>query len=323
MRKIQLQQQQGPLVYANMLKEISNELGVLIEFITPERFVSDYHELEGYEYEKGDLLNYDIVLDKLMSKNITHVIYSVIGFSFLRMFFPNSTFFSHSFPDESLEGSSMMTPFMQMVSKAIVQTEYLKDKICNFGTSDVHVIPIGFDEHLSQKHYDESQIVNNRVLWIGRDESFRQPEVVIDFAQKNPDVDVHMVFGGERYQESIKRFDIPSNLTLHFALSRPEIFQLMNTCKVYWCSSTYDTFGIPIAEALSMGKFVIKPEHPCYNHFNSQHIYAGNKENWGDLVNMALHFEHNVSNENRRYAYDHFSRTKMKKGYLEFFDKWL
>lgn len=99
-----------------------------------------------------------------------------------------------------------------------------------------------------------------------------------------------MVFGGLRYQESMKRFRIPDNLHLHFALSREEIFSLMNTAKVYWSCSRFDTFAMPLTEALAMGKFVVKPEHPCYRHIGSRHVFAGNEENWLDLVNMALQY---------------------------------
>jgi len=178
MRKIQFTEAHGPRIFADRLKQICREFGVEIVYISPERHVSGYDHLPGYEHEKGDLVNYDIVLDKLYAEKIDHVIYTVSGFTYLKMFIENSVLFPHSFPDPALTGYEMMKPFYQMVDKAIVQTEFLKRELhSKFAVNDVTVIPIGFDEHLADKHFDPLQIVDNRVLWIGRDEANRQPEL--------------------------------------------------------------------------------------------------------------------------------------------------
>jgi len=132
-----------------------------------------------------------------------------------------------------------------------------------------------------------------------------------------------MVFGGERYRESVKKYTIPDNVTLKFALSQDEIFALMNTAKVYWNSSKFDTFSMPLVEALAMGKLIIKPQHPCYDHINSKHAFAGNEKNWFELVNMALASPHKFSFENKMLAFETFSASVMKQGYMDFFDKWL
>ncbi|MBT2215725.1 glycosyltransferase [Virgibacillus dakarensis] len=324
MRKIQFTEAQGPRVFADRLKQIGKELGIDIVFISPERHVSGYDHLPGYEHEKGDLVNYDIVLDKIYSENIDHVIYTVSGFTYLKMFIKNSVLFPHSFPDPALNGYEMMKPFYYIVDKAIVQTEYLKTQLHTvFGVDDVTVIPIGFNEDLADKHFDPMQIVPNRVLWIGRDEANRRPELVLEYARQNPDKEVFMVFGGERYRESMKRYSIPDNVKLRFALTQDEIFLLMNSAKVYWSCSIFDTFAMPLTEALAMGKIIVKPEHPCYDHISSKHAFSGNEKNWFELVNMALASANKVSRENRQYAFNHFSSTVMKQGYRDFFDKWL
>jgi hypothetical protein len=324
MRKIQFAESQGPRIFAERLKKISSELGVEIVFISPERHVSDYDWIPGYEHEKGDLVNYDIVLDKIYSEKIDHVIYTVSGFTYLKMFIKNSVLFPHSFPDPALTGYEMMKPFYQIVDKAIVQTEFLKRELTNnFGVSDVTVIPIGFNERLVQKYFDPSQIVNNRILWIGRDEENRRPDLVLEYARQNPDKEVFMVFGGKRYRESMKRYKVPDNVNLQFALTQEEVFSLMNTAKVYWNCSRFDTFSMPLTEALAMGKIIIKPEHPCYEHINSQHTFAGNEKNWFELVNMAIATSSKFSLENRKYALDRFTSKVMKQGYGHFFDKWL
>lgn len=323
MRKIQFTESQGPRVYADRLKQICKEFGVEIVFISPERQVSGYDWIPGYEHEKGDLVNYDIVLDKIDSENIEHVIYTVSGFTYLKMFIKNSVLFPHSFPDPALTGYEMMKPFYQIVDKAIVQTEFLKRELgTKFGVRDVTVIPIGFNEKLAEKYFDPSQIVDNRVLWIGRDEENRRPDLVLEYAKQNPDKEVFMVFGGERYKDSIQRYNIPNNVKLQFALTQNEIFLLMNSAKVYWSSSKFDTFAMPLTEALSMGKIVVKPEHPCYDHISSTHTFSGNEKNWFELVNMAAASSNKVSLENRHYAFESFSSEVMKQGYMEFFDKW-
>ncbi|WP_040206763.1 glycosyltransferase [Neobacillus jeddahensis] len=324
MRKIQFAEAHGPRIYADRLKNLCSEFGVDIVFISPERHVSGYDHLPGFEHEKGDLVNYDIILDKINSERIDHVIYTVSGFTYLKMFIKNSVLFPHSFPDPALTGYEMMKPFYQMVDKAIVQTPFLKRELhTKFGVDDVTVIPIGFDERLAEKYFDPSQIVDNRVLWIGRDEENRQPELVIDYARQNPDKEVYMVFGGERYRESVKKYNIPGNVKIKFALSQAEIFSLMNTAKVYWNSSKFDTFAMPLTEALAMGKIIIKPAHPCYDHINSRYAFSGNQENWFELVNMALATPNKFSIENRMAAFERFSSTVMKQGYKDFFDKWL
>lgn len=324
MRKIQFTEAQGPRVFADRLQQISRELGVEIVFISPERHVSGYDWLPGYEHEKGDLVNYDIVLDQIHKENIDHVIYTVSGFTYLKMFLPNSVLFPHSFPDPALTGYEMMKPFYQMVDKAIVQTQFLKRELNrNFGVTDVNVIPIGFNEGLAEKHFDPSLVVENRVLWIGRDEENRRPDLVLEYARQNPDKEVFMVFGGKRYEESMKKYDIPSNIKLRFALTQDEIFALMNSAKVYWSCSKFDTFAMPLTEALAMGKIVVKPEHPCYDHISSRHSFAGNERNWFELVNMAVASPLRYSADNRDYAFESFSSHVMKQGYRDFYADWL
>ncbi|WP_077213568.1 glycosyltransferase [Bacillus dakarensis] len=324
MRKIQFTEAQGPRIFADRLKEIGRELGVEIVYISPERHVSGYDWLEGYEHEKGDLVNYDIVLDQIHSEKIDHVIYTVSGFTFLKMFIKNCVLFPHSFPDPALTGYEMMKPFYSIVDKAIVQTEFLKREMGrNFGVHDVTVIPIGFNESLAERYFDPMQVVENRILWIGRDEENRRPDLVLEYARQNPDKEVFMVFGGERYKESMKKYDVPSNVKLKFALKQDEVFSLMNSAKVYWSCSKFDTFAMPLTEALAMGKLVVKPEHPCYDHLSSTHSFSGNEMNWFELVNMAAGAKAKVSLENRQYAFEKFSSAVMKDGYKKFFDQWL
>lgn len=324
MRKIQFTEAQGPRIFAERLKAIGEELGIEIIFISPERHVSGYDWLPGYEHEKGDLVNYDIVLDQIYSQKIDHVIYTVSGFTYLKMFLKNSVLFPHSFPDPALTGYEMMKPFYQIVDKAIVQTDFLKKEMArHYGVHDVTVIPIGFNETLANKYYDPSQVVDNRILWIGRDEENRRPDLVIEYAHKNPDKEVFMVFGGERYRESMKKYQIPSNVKLQFALSQDEIFTLMNSAKVYWSCSKFDTFAMPLTEALAMGKIIVKPEHPCYDHISAEYSFSGNEKNWFELVNMAASVPIKASMENRNYAFDAFSNTVMREGYRTFFNEWI
>ncbi|KAB2338051.1 glycosyltransferase [Cytobacillus depressus] len=324
MRKIQFTEAQGPRIFADRLKAIGKELGVEIVFISPERHVSGYDWLPGYEHEKGDLVNYDIVLDQIYSQKIDHVIYTVSGFAYLKMFLKNSVLFPHSFPDPALTGYEMMKPFYTIVDKAIVQTEFLKKEMArHFGVEDVTVIPIGFNETLAKTYYDPSQVVDNRILWIGRDEENRRPDLVLEYARRNPDKEVFMVFGGERYRESMKKYDVPNNVKLQFALSQEEVFTLMNSAKVYWSCSKFDTFAMPLTEALAMGKIVVKPEHPCYDHISARHSFSGNEKNWFELVNMAASVPIKTSSENRDYAFESFSTSVMKEGYRKFFAKWL
>lgn len=114
MRKIQFAEAQGPRIFAERLKQIGLELGVDIVFVSPERHVSSHDWLPGYEHEKSDLVNYDIVLDQLHEQQIEHVIYTVSGFTYLNMFFKNSVLFPHSFPDPALTGYEMMKPFIRL-----------------------------------------------------------------------------------------------------------------------------------------------------------------------------------------------------------------
>lgn len=324
MRKIQFAESQGPRVFADRLKQIGEELGVEIVFISPERHVNGHDWIPGYEHEKGDLVNYDIVLDQIHSQNIDHVIYTVSGFTYLKMFIKKSVLFPHSFPDPALTGYEMMKPFYQMVDKAVVQTEFLKRELDrNFGVEDVTVIPIGFNEELAERHFDPTQIVDNRILWIGRDEENRRPDLVLEYARQNPNKEVFMVFGGVRYKESMKKYNIPHNVTLKFALTQDEIFALMNSSKVYWSCSKFDTFAMPLTEALAMGKIIIKPEHPCYDHISSKHAFSGNEKNWFELVNMAAASPQKFSLDNRQYGFEKFSSRVMKEGYAQFFDTWL
>jgi len=33
----------------------------------------------------------------------------------------------------------------------------------------------------------------------------------------------------------------------------------------------FDTFAMPLAEAMAMGKLIVKPDHPCYGHISGRH----------------------------------------------------
>jgi hypothetical protein len=323
MRKVQFYEAQGPRRYFERLQAIGKELGIEIIGIVPQRHVSEQGMIPGYEYEKGDLVNYDIVLDQIEKHGIEHVIYTVAGFSFLKLFLPKTVLFPHSFPDPALPGSSMMLPFYQMVDQAIVQTEFLKERMKDFGVTKVDVIPIGFEESLALRHYDPTRVIPNRVLWIGRDEANRRPELVLEYARLHPHVEVVMVFGGLRYQQSIRRFSIPDNVRLYFGLGRDEIFALMNSAKVYWNCSFFDTFAMPLTEALAMGKWIVQPEHPCYSHTKWKHVYCGNDHNYFDLVNMCLSAPLPTSEANREYAFSKFGSRQMREGYERFFQSWL
>ncbi|AGA57612.1 glycosyltransferase [Thermobacillus composti KWC4] len=324
MRKIQFTEAQGPRIYAERLKAIAADEGIEIVFVQPERLVSGYDQAPGFEYEKGDLVNYDIVLDQLYRENIDHVICTVSGFTFLKLFIDKCVLFPHSYPHPALTGADMMRPFYSIVDKAIVHTEYLKRRFAeDFGVTDVDVIPIGFEEELARRHYDPSAVVKNRVLWIGRDEPNRRPEIPIAYAKAHPDAEVVMVFGGLRYKESMKKYDIPPNVKLMFALGRDDIFRLMNSAKVYWSTSVFDTFAMPLAEAMAMGKLIVKPDHPCYGHISGRHAFAGNPDNWFELVNMALAAPAAVSEDNRERAFERFSERVMREGYRKFFAEWI
>lgn len=102
-----------------------------------------------------------------------------------------------------------------------MQTPYLKKRLReDFGVNDVDVIPIGFEEHLDEICFDPTAIVPNRVLWIGRDEPNRRPDLPIEYARQNPGKEVAMVLGGERYRDSMRKYDLPLNVKLKFALTR-------------------------------------------------------------------------------------------------------
>jgi glycosyltransferase involved in cell wall biosynthesis len=176
---------------------------------------------------------------------------------------------------------------------------------------------------LARRHFDPEQVVHNRVLWIGRDEENRRPDLVLEYARQNRDKEVFMVFGGIRYKESMKKHDIPDNVKLQFKLTQDEVFALMNSAKVFWNCSKFDTFAMPLTEAMAMGKMVVKPEHPCYGHISSRHSFSGNEQNWFELVNMAAAAPLKISHENREYAYEKFSSSVMKRGYKGFFENWL
>jgi len=89
------------------LPQRRRELGVEIVFISPKRHVSGYDQAPGFEYEKGDIVDYDIVLDKLAKERINHVIFTVSGFTFLRMFFEKCVLFPHSYPNPFIDLSKL------------------------------------------------------------------------------------------------------------------------------------------------------------------------------------------------------------------------
>lgn len=322
MRKVQFGEAQGPRVFADRLKYLAADFGVEVVNVSPERHVAADRVLPGYEHERGDLVNYDLVLEQLKSHGVDRVLYTVAGFSFLRLFYPHCVLFPHSFPDEALPDSHLMLPFYQAVDKALVQTDYLKGRLATMGVDDVSVMPIGFDEALAHRHFNPGGVVANRVLWIGRDDANRRPHLVLDYARQHPAVDVQMVFGGLRYKESMQRYDIPSNVTLHFGLSQDQVFALLNTAKVYWSCSQFDTYAMPLTEAMAMGKWVVKPDHPCYRHIAGPETFAGNASNWSSLLDLALAAPKPVSEGNREIAFERFSLTRMKSALNEFLERW-
>ncbi|MCL6454357.1 MAG: glycosyltransferase [Alicyclobacillus sp.] len=322
MRKVQFGEAQGPRVFAERLRRLADELGYEVVFVAPERRVAADAVLPGYEHERGDLVNYDLVVDQIRAHDVDHVLFTVAGFAHLNLFFPHCALFPHSFPDPALPDSHLMLPFYRAVDKALVQTAYLRERAEEMGIQDVSVMPIGFDERLAKAAYRPDAVVPNRVLWIGRDDRNRRPEIPISFARRHPQVDVHLVFGGLRYRETMQRFALPENVTLHFALSQAEVFALMNTAKVYWSSSCFDTYAMPLTEAMAMGKWVVRPMHPCYGHIAGPHVLAGDETNWNTLLELALAAPQAVSEDNREVAFSRFGTAQMKAALEEFLERW-
>ena len=116
----------------------------------------------------------------------------------------------------------------------------------------------------SFSHFEEVSNDGYSFVSIGRLVKGKKFDLVIDaFVKKFKDVDngeLIIIGGGEEYsnlQKQIESLDMNHKIKLTGFLNRDKTAQILKGCNSYVTASSFETFGVPVVEAMSCGKPVI------------------------------------------------------------------
>ena len=151
----------------------------------------------------------------------------------------------------------------------VVQTQKQKRMLEeNLGLSSIH-IPMPCQE-LSIPPALRNAAPSNRVVWVGRIWIEKRPEMFLDLAEACPSLHFDLVgpgFNAEDYGHSFSddvfsRARRISNVTVHGALTREQVFCLYDEAACLCCTSEYEGFPNTFLEAWSRGVPVVSTFDP-------------------------------------------------------------
>ena len=116
-----------------------------------------------------------------------------------------------------------------------------------------------FEEANGESFRKKYSIYEDFYLFVGRSTKYKRPELFISIAERMPKRKFVMVGRGlskEALRKYIKK-EIPSNLVCIEEPLREDVVNAFNACRVFILSSSNETFGIVLLEAMAQGKSVV------------------------------------------------------------------
>lgn len=113
-------------------------------------------------------------------------------------------------------------------------------------------------------------------------------------------IKLHIVGGGQEYknlQEIILKNNAKSTILLHGVMERKELADFFHKCDVLVMPSDYETFGIPVAEAMACGLPVIVTRNSGVSHYVTNESGITIENNSIECVSSAL-----------AYMYDNYKK---------------
>ena len=109
-----------------------------------------------------------------------------------------------------------------------------------------------------QSSGNQEKIRKDIALWVGSKHEFKGADTFVRVIERTG-VKGTMVFGGEvpNWAKKVKKINVSSNL------NRDEVYKEMEIAKCYVYTSRFDSFGLPIFEALYAGCPVIALTNEC------------------------------------------------------------
>ena len=110
----------------------------------------------------------------------------------------------------------------------------------------------------TQSSGNQEKIRKDIALWVGSKHEFKGADTFVRVIERTG-VKGTMVFGGEvpSWAKKVKKINVSSNL------NRDEVYKKMESAKCYVYTSRFDSFGLPIFEALYAGCPVIALANEC------------------------------------------------------------
>lgn len=104
----------------------------------------------------------------------------------------------------------------------------------------------------------QEKIRNGNALWVGSKHAFKGSEIFVRVIERTG-INGTMLFGGEvpHWVTSARNIEVASNL------NRDEVYKQMESASCYVYTSRFDSFGLPMFEALYTGCQVIALKNEC------------------------------------------------------------
>ena len=152
----------------------------------------------------------------------------------------------------------------------------------NLGISEEkqHVVPLGGVERYSNVPYHRDA---NDIYWIGYPYQHKRIPIVIEgFSRASKQLPttskLHLIGIGRKTQQKIQNLvfdsDVADRIIIHPLMNTNELKELMPSLAVLAFPSSYESFGIPVLEALSCGRSVACSNHPVFKELFEDHVHS-------------------------------------------------
>lgn len=147
--------------------------------------------------------------------------------------------------------------------------------------------------------------------------------------ENSKNVHLHIVGGGEEYsklKEIVLQNQASDIITLHGVMQRHELSWFYHKCNVLIMPSDYETFGVPVIEAMSCGLPVITTKNAGVSHYVNTERGIVLEDNEVESISEALIDIRNRYSEFDRqqiseFSNNHFSENSVFKMISEIFDR--